>query len=298
MILATFIAFPGHAGRFWPLRNGVRPRRRRWRSLARIGARRPGNDSRRDLLDRRDRLGDREAALVQRPAGDDPAECGDRRQGAHVVERRHSPAGDHGRRRRRHGGGDPVDVGPGELAVALDVGDRRTPRRRRIAPARSASESLEDDVQPSTATTPRRWSRATATGMRSATASTSVGSATAAEPMTTRATPASARAEASSRVRTPPPAWTVRPSSDRGGDGSDGRSVGRNAAAARRRGRRRGSTPRRRRERDGDVDGIVPVRRFARVVALAQAHDATVSEVDRRVQLRDVHCVPGHAGRC
>src|SRR6188472_4009602 len=32
------MAFPGQAGRLWPLRQGVQPRRRGWRLVARIGA--------------------------------------------------------------------------------------------------------------------------------------------------------------------------------------------------------------------------------------------------------------------
>jgi hypothetical protein len=72
----------------------------------------------------------------------------------------------------------------------------------------SATVIDDDSVHPCTASTPSRWSRPTATGTISLTAATRLGSATAAEPMTTRVTPTSRRARASSIRRTPPPVCT------------------------------------------------------------------------------------------
>ena len=66
-----------------------------------------------------------------------------------------STAGDHRDGRRRHACGDAVEVGAGQLAVALDVGDHER-RRCREAPQAIGERSGDADVQPWTATTPRR----------------------------------------------------------------------------------------------------------------------------------------------
>ena len=86
--------------------------------------------------------GDVEPALVERLAGDDPAQSLDLGERADVVEIGHSPARDHRDGCPPHRRRQPVDVGPAEHAVAVDVRDDER---------RGRGEQLVDVVEVATA---------------------------------------------------------------------------------------------------------------------------------------------------
>ena len=160
--------------------------------------------------------GDVEPALVQRLAGDDPAQPVDLGERDDVVEVGHAPAGDHRAGARSTDAARPTRSGPLEHAVAGDVGDdeRRGRREQLVDVVEVPPAALGPAVHGQFAVTvvePDRHRQDCAD-----TSATSVGSRTAAEPITTRATPSLGQFDAaSSTVRTPPPVCTLARRADR-----------------------------------------------------------------------------------
>ena len=212
-----------------------------------------------------------------------PAMAASARTSSSVAD---AAAGDH----RHVGGGDggrqPVDVGPAEQAVAVDVGDHE--RRRRREPAERVGElhaarlgpAVHGDVaaavvEPDGDRHDRRRRRRRAPGRAPRPTPSRRGR------RRRRRAPRRRR-----RERTPPPVCTAaRPATAAAIAATTGRFVASPVRAASRSTTWIHVAPCGA-EVGGHGDGVVAVDGLGRVVALAQAHDVAAAQVDRRVQQR------------
>ena len=209
-------------------------------------------------------------------------------QGAEVVERADAARRDQREARAVQGRGQPVEVGTGERAVTADLGDDHGGDAGVLEAGQHVEHRVARAPPASPARPPRRRGRrgrprrAGDAAMRA----TSAGSSMAAVPITTRATPASARAAAAASDRTPPPLWTCTPSAATAArcapttarfSGSPERAASRSTTWIHR--APAAANP------SATEHRVVAVDRLLLVVALVEAHAAAAAQVDGRVEL-------------
>ena len=173
------------------------------------------------------------------------------------------------------------DIGPGEEAVAIDIGEDEG---RHPGIGKAQGQIQRRDLAglgpaPSTATRPPRASTPTAIrpGWRRQASRTRTGSLRAAVPRTIRATPASSQASRVAASRMPPPSWQGMRTAERIASTAR-RFMGLPAKAPSR--STRWSHPRRPRRSARLVGGIAAVDRGLPHLATAQPHDCALLQID------------------